>query len=728
MKNIKRTIISTCQGARIGAFFLCCGLLGGQPLTAGESSSAGKSVVQPAQEEENFSNWVNLSIGGPIIGGDVAQFKQQEHSTQGVIGGIDDMHYEKTFGKKTVLTIDGHALFDNTDYKAVVSLTQQDLGYIRAGYTLFRTWYDGNGGYLPSASAAYPNGQFFAPANNDLALDRGDVWVELGLRVPNLPEITVRYDHEYRYGQKDSTEWGTAYLNNAYTTSLNRRYVSPTYLDINEKRDIFTLEATKTVFGNTDLGLGMRYEHNSNNDTQNEITGRTATNQTHTVNNNQLELDLFNGHFSSVTRFNDYIWLTLGYSYTSVNSDTGGSRLTYRTGTPPAAPGGTYKNLNGGSVQDQQVINFNLMWVPIKDLTIIPALRVGIENIDSNSPFVSLTNVHSLAVSSNHFNEVEESLDIRYSGIDNILLYLRGNWDERTGDFGQNLTNLATGLPSLDQNANNTYLSQKYAAGINWYPLTNVNVALQYYYLTEQNNYDWGTPTPMITGGNLNAGKNVGVISAEQFNTNDLNARVTWRPFNGLSLVTRYDMQYTKTYNSGIGGPGAPSSAHPPTNPNSYLGETQSAEITNNMFTESITWSPLPRLYIQGNGSYVLSETECPASEITLGSLVSPTVTNFNNDYYELSCDVGFILDDKTDLHASYSYYRACNYQNNVSSGVPYGAGAIENNVSAGIVRKLTKNISLSLTYSYVSYSDQTSGYNNNYTANMIYSGLQFKF
>ena len=59
---------------------------------------------------------------------------------------------------------------------------------------------------------------------------------------------------------------------------------------------------------------------------------------------------------------------------------------------------------------------------------------------------------------------------------------------------------------------------------------------------------------------------------------------------------------------------------------------------------------------------------------------------------------------------------------------MPYGAGTIENTVTAGIVRKLTKNVSVSLKYSYTSYSDQTSGYNNNYTANMIYSGLQFKF
>ena len=109
--------------------------------------------------------------------------------------------------------------------------------------------------------------------------------------------------------------------------------------------------------------------------------------------------------------------------------------------------------------------------------------------------------------------------------------------------------------------------------GANWYPRTNLNFALQYYYQLEQSNYDWSVPANVGTVGTIpSAGKNTGIISAEQLITNDVNARATWRPCSGVSLVTRYDMQYVTMDNSGIGSV-APVG----------LGETQSAKITNNM-------------------------------------------------------------------------------------------------------------------------------------------------
>lgn len=761
MKNIACFINQSRQGARISAILCCTGLLGASTLLAGSDTAPdGKSAAQPAQEDTDYSNWVNLTLGGMVLGGDQAQFRQQNHTSSGpVFGGIEDMHYEKTLGKNTQLTIDGHAIFDNSDYKIKLGLSKPDLGYINAGYTQFRTWSDDNGGYIQST------GQFFPGLNNnDMALDHGDIWVEIGLRDPNLPEMTVRYDHDYRYGQESSTEWGTVYVGTPTAAGTNQRKAYPSFWDINETRDILSFDATKTVFGNTDLTLGMRYEYNRNNDTFNEdnLTYRATSPglqyNAYTSQVNDLDLNLFDGHYSSVTRLNDNFWFTTGYCYTAMDSNTGATRLTGTTGSltafDPLHPLAGFTMANGASVSQEQIINLSLMWVPIKDLTIIPAVRIGVENINSNSPYIStgtsvaISGTNYVATSSNHYNDVEESLDIRYTGIDNILLYFRGNWDEQTGDYDQTQTigtNInggtvtvvrhapfsplvlpVTGFNSVSQAANNTYLSQKYALGANWYPLTHLNLAVQYYFQDEQSNYLW-TPQTILSGTVINsianAGKNMGVISAEDLVTNDVNARVTWRPINSLALVTRYDMQYITMYNSGIGSS---------TTPSSYLPGTQSANIANNMFTECITWNPLPRLYVEGNGSLVFSQTDTPAAAINLTggtpSQHTPSVLNFSNNYYEVSCDVGFIIDDKTDLHADYTFYRACNYDNNISAGMPYGAGAIENTVSVGIVRKITKNISASLKYSYISYYDQTSGSNDSYTANMIYSGLQFRF
>ena len=140
-------------------------------------------------------------------------------------------------------------------------------------------------------------------------------------------------------------------------------------------------------------------------------------------------------------------------------------------------------------------------------------------------------------------------------------------------------------------------------------------------------------------------------------------------------------------------------------------------------------------MYVQGNFSYVLNETQTP-----FDANVPSVLNNFQSDYWTAGCSFGFALDDKTKLQADYSYYRANDYVDNSSplgmtatsnsgrGGVPYGSGATEHTVSASVSRQITKNVSVMLRYSYYNYNDQTSGGFNNYDAHLIYSGIQCRF
>ena len=157
------------------------------------------------------------------------------------------------------------------------------------------------------------------------------------------------------------------------------------------------------------------------------------------------------------------------------------------------------------------------------------------------------------------------------------------------------------------------------------------------------------------------------------------------------------------------------------------LASQQTAEITNQVITESITWNPTARLYLQGNFSYVLSKTDTPADYVLIPN-TEVTVLDFKNDYWTASAAAGYALDDKTDLRAEYSYYRADNYVNNSLAAVPYGMGATEYTVSAGISRQITKNVRLKLQYGYFHYTDQLSGGHDNYEAHSVFSSLQFRF
>ncbi|MEO8043887.1 MAG: hypothetical protein ABI674_03190, partial [Spartobacteria bacterium] len=606
--------------------------------TVPKTNADGQAVPGEETEQPTYNNWIEFGLGGVIIHGDAAQFKQEHRASGDLFGGIQDLHYEQTVGKKGHFSLDAHAIFDNHDYDVKLELSQPDIGYIRAGYTEFRSWYDGNGGFFPL------NGQFFPPPFPEMHIDRGEAWVELGLRLPDWPEITVRYSHQFREGQKDSTSWGDTSLTGV-TVGTDSRKIAPAYRDIDETRDILSVDITKNL-GNTDLGLGMRYEHDSNNDRLQLVRGVGAANQRFITQKEDNQVDLFSGHATTETHFSDALWLTTAYSYTTLGSDLTGSRIygpTYNSSySDPIAVLSPfdhgYLNLVGTSDLRQHVVNLNLLWLPTKDFTILTAFRFTNEEKQSDSVFLETSTrteplLPMAANSFENFNTFAETVELRYSGIADWLLYARGEWEEQSGDIHESLAEI--GAPAESDIKNLDLFRQKYTAGFNWYPLQTVNFAGQYYHKSLR--YDNNSTADHQT------------LIFQEWNTDNANIRLTWRPrippiLGTIALVTRYD--YASTLVVGQW-----------TLPEETFQSQHTALITRHIISESMTWNPLARLYLQGNFSYVLNETKTPAANIEIVSGAGPSVLNFQNDYWTLDGSVGYLINDKTDLRVAYSYY-----------------------------------------------------------------------
>ena len=677
-----------------------------------------KSAVAGATEEQTpeYNNWIELGIGGNIINGDAAQFKQEHRISGDIFGGIQDLHLERTIGKNGTLTVDGHAIFDNHDYDLKIDLTQPGLGYIRGGYTEFRSWYDGNGGYFPAGDGAW-----IPPRYPELALDRGEAWVELGLRLPDWPEITIHYSHQFRDGGKDSTSWGDATV----PAVGSPRKIAPAFRNIDETRDILSFDMSKT-FGNTNVLLGMRYEHSSNDDrlqlqrgVGNPDTLRFITQH------EQSDLDLFNGHVITETHFSDKFWFTAGYSYTTLGSDISGTRIygsDYNSMFGPF-PNIQFRdegfiNLAGTSDVHDHIFNANFFWMPLKNLTLLTGFRYTREDQDSSSVFLS-TNTNSSrellppnpesADTSQDFDNFAERFEARYTGIKNWLFYAEGEWTEENGNVREHA--VSGGEDEGMLNKDTSLLGQKYSIGANWYATPRLSLSGQYDYKAAEYNNDIRADF---------SGSNQRLLS-QDWSTNDFNIRMTFRPkipahLGTLSMVTRYD--FMQTLASGMW-------AIDPVGPR--LSEEHTALITSHVIGETVTWSPLARLYLQGTLSYVLDQTKTPAGDIVVTDS-APTVLNFRNDNWTVTGGGGFIIDNKTDLHADYTYYRANDYQNNSQAGLPYGADATEHAVTATLTRQLTKKIRLRLQYGYYYYTDGLSGGFNNYEAHSFFSSLAFAF
>jgi hypothetical protein len=718
---------------------VCAGTFATAGIRAGETSD-GKAMVATATEEqpEEYKNWIEFGIGGVITSGDRAQFEQEHRlPADEVYGGITDLHFEHTVGKNGLFSVDGHGIFDAHDYDIQIQLVQPKLGYIKAGFTEFRSWYDGNGGFFPH------NDVFFEPPFPEMHIDRGDAWIELGLRVPDWPEITIRYEHEFRFGQKDSTIWGDTSLTGLPQPPFNStRKLVPSFRDIDEKRDIFSFEASKT-FGNTDVLLGMRYEHNTNDYSLNFERGAgqlppvvPPPGQQRKVTQTQNDdVDLFSGHGITETRITDNFWFTAGYSYTSLQNDLSGSRITglhwdEAFGEPVPTLGQrdhAFIDLAGTAQIKENLFNANLFWMPLESLALLTGFRYTHENFDSDSaflaeepvpntpPFTPLNPAHGFhygppepanGARTADYNRFAQRLELRFTGIKDWLFYAEGEWEEDYGHVDEFQTIDEAEAP-LDKNTN--ALGQKYTIGFNWYPMMRLNLSGQYFHRIAS--YDEDIITAQFPR-----------LIDQDWNIDDFNFRITFRPkipacLGTLALVTRYDFVHTsidgqwEVFSDG-----------------ELLNEEQTGEIKKHVISESLNWNPLARFYLQANFSYVLNQTDTPANNIELVPNEGPTVVNFRNDYWTVTSGFGYIIDDRTEFFADYSFYCANDHYKNPAVAMIYGLGATEYTASATLTRQLTKNMRLLLRYGYFNYRDVTSGGHNNYQAHSLFSSLQVRF
>jgi hypothetical protein len=677
----------------------------------------GTPTTETATEETptEYTNWITLGIGGVSVDGDAAQFQQRHRVNEGFFGGIEELHWEPTINKDVTLKLDGRAITGAEDYLASVELSYRNVGYIKAGYRKFRTWYDGNGGFFP------PDDLFFELYDNEFAIDRGSIWAELGLRVPKWPEITFRYEHQWRDGQKDSTSWGDTGLT-GLPGSNNLRNIVPTFLTIDETRDIFTLDLTHTI-SKTEVGLGLRYENQDNNNSRNVHRRPMEAQDRYFTQNDKLSADLFSVHAYQTTRLNDKLQFSAAYMFTTLESELGGSRIYGQSYDPIFDP--VYRrrqqrdegflDLMGGSQLDQHVVTLNLAWRPSKDWVIIPAFRYEHNNLHSVSEALE-TNVASsgaavttapvTAESQRDYDSVTESIEARYTGFKNWNLYAKGEWMQEDLTQTERDFELEEEIPFLliGRDTDGEIRSQKYVIGANWYPQSQVNVGTQYYKKIHENHYDHTfDTTPNNTGGN----RYPAFLRDHDFDLDDFNIRVTWRPNKAnVTFVSRYDFQRATIDTRG-----------------DFLRTVESADITAHILSETMTWNPLPRLYIQGSVHYVLNETDTPADQ-QAGALVQ----DMKNNYWNGTVTIGYALGDKTDIQVNYFYYRADDYEDNSLVSQPYGSDAEENAVTVTLSHEFSKNIRGTLRYGFFNNRNETYGGRNDYDAHLLATSLQYRF
>ncbi len=645
--------------------------------------------LPPSPETFEHQGWVVASGVMPMVGGNEATFQQRHQMSSSFAGGVQSLFWESYPTDDLTLVLEARIVAVEEEYFFNFDLKHQDGRFVNFGFKQTRHWYDGSGGYFP------PTDLWFQLWDNRLHIDRGNFWIEAGVAYPDFPAVTVSYNHLYRRGQKDSTIWGRTGL----TGGAGNRAIVPSYRNIDERRHIFEGSAEYTI-SSTELGGGLRAELSDQENTLNIVQFPGQATESHVSQTEGVKTDLFSANAWTSTQLSEKIRMSTGYVFMRINNDLSGDRLMYDPATGVVTS--NYTNMAGTTQLTQHVANINLAASPSENFMIIPSFRF--EWFEDNNLVTFNTPVAQRVPSTNKTTNLSQRLEFRYTGIERLRLYARGDWMQGDGDLREFATNAEHRVTNFERRR------QTYTLGANWNPHYMFTLSSQASYSIRNNDYDHTVPGRI--------GRHPAFIQQQDFRTSAFNIRATVRPISNVTLVSRYDLQLNKIDTQGsqnVGGQQLP------------LAMIRSGDSTRHVISQSITWAPWNQLYLQASGNYSISYLNTPANE-NQGAAWEGRVLQSRNDYLYSNINAVYAFSEKTDLTLSGTYYRANNYDDNSARSVAYGVGEDEYGVRAGVTHRVHANLECSGGYGYYNYREKTTGGNRDYDAHLLYAGLTLRF
>jgi hypothetical protein len=646
---------------------------------------------------------VTVGGGGAFLDGDRPAFQRITQHKKDGFGGIEDLRIVAE-GKDSVFRFDGKFMAGDDDYRAAFRFDKGDRFWVAAGFEQFRVYYDG------SSTRFAPTNTSFVVFDEDLSLRRTKLWAEVAAYAANRTLIKLRYERSGRDGTKGSTAWADTNLVGAFGT----RNIVPSFYDLDEVTHVFTLDIGNDSKENVKWNVGARYQESEldNKKWSRRRPFEAADRQITTK--DQTQTDLFTVHGFYQRQVNEKLTVSAGALRTDLDSNIRGSRTYGQTFDPVYDPAYLrrqqrdegYNDLHGTAEIKQTVLNANAVYVPRKNWSIRPSVRFENLHQETMAEFIE-TNIgagpafaaileEGEGEHSKKWNEFTEALEVRYTGKPNWTFSAEGEWMQGQGDLQEDRI-LHHTIVSIDRDMENERNVQKYSLNANWYTKPGLSFAAQYYFKVATNDYDAvrdNTPAG-------SADRYPAFITDQDFETHDVNFRISWRPKPLLGLVTRYDMQQSKVVSQEAG-----------------LLKDRSSSYTSRILSQSVTYSPTGRLYLTGNINYTYDQIETPAYAF---------VKNGDNNYVNGSLGGGYALAKLDDLYFDYSWFRANNFIDNAATSLPFGLSQKQQSASITWVRRQTEHLIYTLKYGYVTNRDRSWGLND-FDAHVIYAKVQYHF
>jgi hypothetical protein len=642
-----------------------------------------------------------LIVNHVSVNGDARKFREDWWMKDGWSGGIEQLTLEQDLDEHTVLHVEGRGVFDANDYALRLELQRFSVGFIHAGYKQNRTWYDDWGGfYQPFSPPAFRLGR-------DLYLDDGHVFVDIGLTLPDLPQLTLGYERQFRNGTKSLLEWGSV------QQDTTERKIFPSFKRIDETVDIFKADLDHHV-GSVDLGNQFRFERYSDkNVTFDEGLTNLTTGASQSVKiHEESQYDLFSNVFHMDSRVNKKVYWSASYLFNRTDG-TAGLNLDTTPFAPVSPTLDSVKDWFTRSVnldQDSHVVNANTLIGPFNQFSFYGGAQAekthGSGNTDAEllQLLGTLTNSPlALIRSDTEKDTVEETLGSRFTGIPYTTLYVEGKWQEARYSLSELQT--LDSVTNLHLKTTTDVFRQQYTVGFNSAPLRQLNLSAQYRWSRRENNYD---NTTDISPGYP------GFITEQDFTTDQIVAKLTARPHPKLTMTLQYKLTSTDIHTANKSIVFSGTTLVP-------AGSLTSGKYDADIYTVSATTTPMSRLYLTGAFTFLDTHTTAFANHV-------PSVLAYRGNVYTAFGTIGFAPDDKTDVTIDYAFSRSDNFKNNSADGLPLGLDNQRQSLTAGLTRRIRGNILTRLRYGFYEYDQSSNGGIANYSAHFASASCTVSF
>jgi hypothetical protein len=655
---------------------------------------------EKAAPENTTDFMASPTVGWTTVRGDSKKFRELYWQREGWNGGVEEFGLTQKLGPDSKIAATGHVLLN--DYKLTLEAEKNDLGFTRFGWSQYRKYYDDSGGYYPSLSPP------IFDLNRDLYMDTGRAWVDFGLALPQWPRMVLGYEYQYRDGTKSTTQWGPV------TDGVQTRNIYPAFKDITEHVHILKFDLDYEVANAriTDSFRGEWYDLATGRLNDSFYTNGAPVMALTQANEKQTYFQGANtAHVEK--QFTDWLFAAGGYLYSKFNGDASMDVTTINPAylDPTSyAPGWSAQDIE--LERESHVFSLSTLFGPWDGLSLSLGTQnewtrqTGFGNANVNlyeAPFPIPTPLDPERFQSAWDRSTfSQEVGLRFTKIPFTTLFLDGRWQEESiGQSGEETGDLSPYLLQTDA----TSRLKDLRAGFNTSPWRRVSLSGQYRYYDNRSDYN----IPLKESGGFPYEGYPGFILWRDLLSQEAKMKLSLQVTPWLKTTLSYqllDNDY-HTATAPVGGGISPGG--------SLLAGTYASHTA--AFNATLT--PWRRLFLSTTFSYQNARTVTSANGST-------AVAPYAGNIYSAIASGSYVLDQMTDLTASYSLSLADFDQDNFVGGLPLGIKYQQHAVLVGLKRRIGKGKTLSLQYSFYHYDEPSSGGFNNFNAQAIFATLSF--